>query len=414
MNGPIRNFSYDYRGNVISDGKVTVNEYDHRNMALNVTTPSGVAVYNYDDGGNRLAKKVGSTWEYYLHDQTGRELAVIDVNTGKLKQVNLFGNDQIGSVDITWGADSATYNKQYYIKDHLGSIRIAKSSSGSILSARNYYPYGETMQEYQSGTKNRKYRFTGKERDDETNQDYFGARYYDSELGRWNTVDPLAGKYLGLSPYNYCINRPLNIIDPNGMEGILLDDYGEGGEPKTKKVAIDPGHGDHNDKNSQVDPGAVSGEDKEKDLALAVANGVSAELKAAGIEASETRNGDVTNAGKKLVWRVKKAGEADIFVSVHTNANDDPKANGFSVCYNPSSSESLSLAQSIQNSNTVFTNKGVSARPNLYVLKAFNGPSVLVEAGFISNNNDLKKLKTQYNQIGKDIANGIIKYIKGK
>ncbi len=169
VNGKNRNFSYDYRGNVISDGKVTVNAYDHRNMALNVKTPSGVAVYNYDDGGNRLAKKVGSTWEYYLHDQTGRELAVIDVNTGKLKQVNLFGNDQIGSVDITWGADSATYNKQYYIKDHLGSIRIAKSSSGSILSARNYYPYGETMQEYQSSTKNRKYRFTGKERDDETN-----------------------------------------------------------------------------------------------------------------------------------------------------------------------------------------------------------------------------------------------------
>ncbi len=150
------------------------------------------------------------------YDWTGRELAVIDVNTGKLKQVNLFGNDQIGSVDLTWGADSATYNKQYYIKDHLGSIRIAKSSSGSILSARNYFPYGETMQEYQSGTKNKKYRFTGKERDDETNQDYFGARYYDSELGRWNTLDPLKEKYLGISPYNYCVNNPTLLIDPNG------------------------------------------------------------------------------------------------------------------------------------------------------------------------------------------------------
>ncbi len=216
VNGVQRHFSYDGRGNVINDGKVTVNEYDHRNMALNVTTPSGVALYNYDDGGNRLAKKVGSTWEYYLHDQAGRELAVIDVNTGKLKQVNLFGNDQIGSVDITWGADSATCNKQYYIKDHLGSIRIAKSSSGSILSARNYYPYGETMQEYQSGTKNRKYRFTGKERDDETNQDYFGARYYDSELGRWNTVDPMVDKFHGLSGYNYCVNNPVALIDPTG------------------------------------------------------------------------------------------------------------------------------------------------------------------------------------------------------
>jgi RHS repeat-associated protein len=64
-----------------------------------------------------------------------------------------------------------------------------------------------------------RYRFTGKERDvNETGWDYFGARYYDSRIGRWLGVDPLAGKYSKYSPYNYSLNNPLVIIDPNGME----------------------------------------------------------------------------------------------------------------------------------------------------------------------------------------------------
>ena len=47
---------------------------------------------------------------------------------------------------------------------------------------------------------------------------YFGARYYDSDLSIWLSVDPLAGKYPNLSPYVYCANNPINMVDPNGME----------------------------------------------------------------------------------------------------------------------------------------------------------------------------------------------------
>ena len=47
---------------------------------------------------------------------------------------------------------------------------------------------------------------------------YFGARYYDSDLGRWTSVDPLADKYPGWSPYNYTLNNPLKYIDPDGRE----------------------------------------------------------------------------------------------------------------------------------------------------------------------------------------------------
>lgn len=83
----------------------------------------------------------------------------------------------------------------------------------NILALIQYRPYGEKMAEYVSGgTTGQKYVFTEKERDIETGYDYFGARFYDSDLGRWMTVDPLADKYPGWSPYNYVMGNPLRFI----------------------------------------------------------------------------------------------------------------------------------------------------------------------------------------------------------
>ena len=88
---------------------------------------------------------------------------------------------------------------------------------GEITSAQDYYPFGETLRSYTvSSGQNDKYKFTEKERDIETGYDYFGARYYDSRIGRWLSVDPLADKYPGWSPYNYTLNNPINAIDPDG------------------------------------------------------------------------------------------------------------------------------------------------------------------------------------------------------
>ena len=61
--------------------------------------------------------------------------------------------------------------------------------------------------------------FTGKERDSETGFSYFGARYYDSDiLTGWLSVDPMADKYPGLSPYAYCGWNPIKLVDPDGEE----------------------------------------------------------------------------------------------------------------------------------------------------------------------------------------------------
>ncbi|MBO4588170.1 MAG: RHS repeat-associated core domain-containing protein [Bacteroidales bacterium] len=57
---------------------------------------------------------------------------------------------------------------------------------------------------------------SGKEKDSETGYHYFGARYYNSDLSLWLSVDPMSDKYPSLSPYNYCAWNPMKLVDPNG------------------------------------------------------------------------------------------------------------------------------------------------------------------------------------------------------
>lgn len=59
---------------------------------------------------------------------------------------------------------------------------------------------------------------TGKEKDSETGYYYFGARYYNSYLSLWLSVDPMSDKYPSLSPYNYCAWNPMKIVDPDGED----------------------------------------------------------------------------------------------------------------------------------------------------------------------------------------------------
>ena len=71
--------------------------------------------------------------------------------------------------------------------------------------------------------------FTGKEKDTETGYHYFGARYYNSDLSLWLSVDPMSDKYPSLSPYNYCAWNPMKLVDPNGkeMDEWEINKYGE-------------------------------------------------------------------------------------------------------------------------------------------------------------------------------------------
>jgi RHS repeat-associated protein len=73
------------------------------------------------------------------------------------------------------------------------------------------------LREFIATGKAEKYLTTQHERDLETGLDYRGARYYDADLARFLTLDPMAEKYMGYSPYNYVMGNPIRLIDPDGM-----------------------------------------------------------------------------------------------------------------------------------------------------------------------------------------------------
>ena len=62
------------------------------------------------------------------------------------------------------------------------------------------------------------YKFNGKELDPETGLYYYGTRYYDPHSSTWLSVDPLAEKYAGWTPYNYCVGNPVVFVDPDGSD----------------------------------------------------------------------------------------------------------------------------------------------------------------------------------------------------
>jgi RHS repeat-associated protein len=127
----------------------------------------------------------------------------------------------------------------YYHTDHLGSSSYLTDDGGNITQTINYLPYGETwvdiqtfnMIDYNLGV----YLFNGKEKDSETGYNYFGARYYDSENISWLSVDPLSDKYPNLSPYAYCANNPVNLVDPDGRDVWLADKEGNPSKQVTKE-----------------------------------------------------------------------------------------------------------------------------------------------------------------------------------
>ena len=100
-----------------------------------------------------------------------------------------------------------------YYKDHLGNIRaVMDGASGTITQAQGFDAWGDICRTY-STTDTTVNKFTGKERDQETGYDYFGARYYDSRIGRWLQTEPLYNKYLQFSPYQYGLLNPMILRD---------------------------------------------------------------------------------------------------------------------------------------------------------------------------------------------------------
>ncbi|MHB0953991.1 MAG: SpvB/TcaC N-terminal domain-containing protein [Allorhizobium sp.] len=121
----------------------------------------------------------------------------------------------------TAGTDAAPGRLiRYQFGNHLGSSSLELDDQAQIVSYEEHTPFGSTAYQAvrnQTDTPKR-YRFTGKERDEESGLYYYGARYYAPWLGRWTSCDP-KGIDDGINTYQYVHNNPVNEVDPSGKDG---------------------------------------------------------------------------------------------------------------------------------------------------------------------------------------------------
>jgi RHS repeat-associated protein len=229
--------------------------------------------FGYDASGNRLWKKVTpkgsgaviSTY-YYLRDAQGNEMCRYVKYTNTTSQLmyvaeehSIYGSSRVGvdnrkdtlykagSYSPAWGGANTSRRalglKSFELANHLGNVLVTVSDkpiykvssttihfNPEITSISDYYPFGAPIAG-RSAAFGSEYRFgfNGKEDDGQVNGEGnsidFGARMYDSRLGRFLSVDPLAADYPSLSPYVFVANNPINAIDPDGRKILFINGH---------------------------------------------------------------------------------------------------------------------------------------------------------------------------------------------
>jgi RHS repeat-associated protein len=220
-------YEYDLNGNLISKTLYTDQgekkasfEYDTLNRLLKSTEAGKITEYLYDNAGNRFIKKgTDGTTLYLRHGQTAVamdiEMPKSDVTVkGKINRYVLSGELLAGRFTKVINNDgTSSVNVSYYHLDHLNSTKCISNANGVVEVKYVYRAFGSQLAKI--GTGDAKYTYGGKQLDDEINLYYFGARFYDAEIGRFITEDP---EQDGLNWYVYCINNPLCFKDPTGLK----------------------------------------------------------------------------------------------------------------------------------------------------------------------------------------------------
>lgn len=191
-----------------------------------VITPEGYTKHYYA-GTERIAAQIGKG----RFNNVNTSIANADSTTAKLTAVNSiatylanYATQKFAYLNTLPILNTTEKEIYYYHTDHLGSSAWITDSLGVAVQHLAYLPWGEPFVTQKTGNFNPTYTFSGKERDEETGYSYFGQRFYDSELSVWLSVDPMRQKYPQFTPFNYCENNPIKIIDPNGMNGVKVID----------------------------------------------------------------------------------------------------------------------------------------------------------------------------------------------
>jgi RHS repeat-associated protein len=194
----------------------------------------GGAFYVYDASGRRVRKvwekAPGLTEErIYIGDFEvfRRHAGPIGVNTATLERETLHAMEdrqrlalvELRTLDAAGNDPAPARLLRYQAGNHLGSACLELDDKAQIISYEEYAPYGSsTYQAVRSQTETpKRYRHTGRERDEETGLSQHGARYYACWLGRWSSADP-AGLIDGPNLYRYARGSPIVLIDPGGSQ----------------------------------------------------------------------------------------------------------------------------------------------------------------------------------------------------
>ena len=206
---------YDANGNMKKDALGDLRfSYNLLNLLQEVTgaddTPK--AKYAYSADGVKLSVSDGANGYDYL---------------GSLIYVRTNGSLSLDRALFDGGTVRPNGAVDYFVKDHLGSVRVIVDQAGTVREQNDYYPFGERCPEstYAVSSVNR-YKFNGKE--EQTVGDLgmldYGARMYQAGIGRWFVPDLLSENHYSISPYTYCMNNPLRFSDRLGMDTIQVID----------------------------------------------------------------------------------------------------------------------------------------------------------------------------------------------
>ena len=224
----VEEYAYDANGNMTMDLNRGIESitYDWNNMPREITFTSGaITRYTYDAVGRKLRAEyitpLTASANYALRPPIpptppARPLPPPTITTVSYHGDCVLRDDSLERV-LTPTGYIANDTLHYYIKDYQGNVRIVVRQDGAVVESNEYYPYGGL---FAATTSMQPYKYSSKELDRTHGLDLYDsqARWYDSILGRTTTMDLLAEKYYGISPYAWCAGNPITHTDPTGKE----------------------------------------------------------------------------------------------------------------------------------------------------------------------------------------------------
>ena len=234
-------YSYDPHGNTLTMPQLQEMRWDFQDQ-LQLTRRQAINA-NDADGVAHVGER---TW--YVYDATGQRIRKItETAPGRVKDERIYLGDfevyhrrsgdpltreslhlmddkrRIALIETrTEGVEPGVSARlvRYQLVNHLGSVSVELDEIGGVISYEEYTPYGSTSYQAISvaGLEPKRYRFSGKERDEESGLTYFGTRYYATNIGRWISAD-IVGVRDGTDLYIFVHDKPTAEVDRNGTEG---------------------------------------------------------------------------------------------------------------------------------------------------------------------------------------------------